>query len=344
MLGRDHRLQHRSLRQQVQGHTGEPDALAGQVGPDRVGTAAGGVAGGEGEVGDGGHHADPLGQLRRVRDGQRHPGDHELALGAGQPSRHRRRAGQEQPGDVRRADPEDETQAQRAGALGRQGRVGAQQQQPEPLVGEQPARVGEHRVGALLHLGVHDQQPVPAHGDRLCSEPVDDPPPGCGQQPRRRVDRDAVRGPAAGGRLEGVCEGVLGQVETAVLRDEQGQHPAPLLTPDLLDGRCAHAAVTSGRRPASPRRCSCPRPAASRSRTRAGAGRTGPSACRGRVPRPGRTRPAARWSPNGPSVTSRLPSVSWRSVVAFTMLVRASPPYTSARARAASSKALCAAW
>ena len=40
---------------------------------------------------------------------------------------------------------------------------------------------------------------------------------------------DAVARPGARGRLEGVGEPVLGEVEASVLRDEQGQQASPLV-------------------------------------------------------------------------------------------------------------------
>ena len=50
----------------------------------------------------------------------------------------------------------------------------------------------------------------------------------------------AVAWPGPGRGLEGVAEAVLGEVEAAVLRDEQGQQPAPLVAQGVLEG-CGHA-------------------------------------------------------------------------------------------------------
>jgi hypothetical protein len=86
--------------------------------------------------------------------------------------------------------------------------------------------------GALRLLGqvcFDSQQRELAVGDRLGSEPVGDAAPRRDQQPGGRVGRYAVARPGARRRLEGVGEPILGQVEAAVPRDEQGQQAAPVV-------------------------------------------------------------------------------------------------------------------
>jgi len=65
--------------------------------------------------------------------------------------------------------------------------------------------------------------------------PVEDPPSRRGQQPRGRVVRWAGRWPAPRRGLDGVAEGVLNEVEPAVLRKQQRRQPPPLLAHDHLE-------------------------------------------------------------------------------------------------------------
>ena len=66
-------------------------------------------------------------------------------------------------------------------------------------------------------------------GDGLGPQPVDDPAPGRGHEPGGRAVGDAVARPRAGGRLDGIREGVLDEVEPSELREEEGDQPPPLL-------------------------------------------------------------------------------------------------------------------
>jgi hypothetical protein len=118
--------------------------------------------------------------------------------------------------------------------------MGAEQDEAKPLVHHLLAGVGHRALGLLGELGLDGEQrqrPGP-HG--LGAQPVDDATPGGGQQPGGRVGRVAVAGPGPGRGLEGVAEAVLGEIEAAVLRDEQGQQPAPLVAQGVLEG-CGHA-------------------------------------------------------------------------------------------------------
>ncbi len=87
----------------------------------------------------------------------------------------------------------------------------------------------------LLQVGLDGEQRQPAGRHRLGPQPVEDPAPGGGQQPGRRVARYAVARPGARRRLERVAETVLGEVEATELRDQQGQQAAPLVAPQLLE-------------------------------------------------------------------------------------------------------------
>ena len=119
--------------------------------------------------------------------------------------------------------------------LGCERRVRAQQHQPEPLVVQRLARVGHDRACLLGECRVDLEQRLLAARDRLGAQPVVDPPARGRQQPRGRVAGRAVARPGLGGRGERVAEPVLGEVETTELGDEQGQQPAPLVVPDVLE-------------------------------------------------------------------------------------------------------------
>ena len=158
---------------------------------------------------------------------------------AGQPRGHRRGGHQEQPRDVlggARPSPAAATAPPRTPARAPGARTGA------PAAGARrtpsPCRlpgVGHHALGLLGELGLDGEHGQLAGGDRLGAEPVEDAVAGGGQQPGGGVGGRAVGRPGTGGGLEGVAEAVLGQVEAAVPGDEQGQQPAPLVAPDVLD-------------------------------------------------------------------------------------------------------------
>ena len=138
---------------------------------------------------------------------------------------------QEEPGDVGGRDAEHQPQGERGGRLRREGGVRAEQDQPQPLVVHHLAGIGHDALRLLGQVGLDRQQRQLACGHRLRAQPVEDASPGRGEQPGGWVGRDAVARPGAGGRLEGVGQAVLGQVEAPVLGDEQGQQPAPLVAP-----------------------------------------------------------------------------------------------------------------
>ena len=173
--------------------------------------------------------ADPLLEGGAVRDLEPLVG--QALARPGQPGGHGRRADQEQPGDVRRRDAEHQPQGERRRRLGSQRRVRAQQHQPQPRVAHHLAGIGHDALCLLLEVGLDGEQRQLAGRHRLGAQPVEDPAPGRGQQPGRRVGRYAVARPGPSGRLEGVAEPVLGEVEAPVLRDEQGQQAAPLVAP-----------------------------------------------------------------------------------------------------------------
>ena len=94
--------------------------------------------------------------------------------------------------------------------------------------------------GRLLGLLVEAHQlgqPLRAVGDRaVAAQAVDRPPPGGRGDPCARVGRHAVAPPGGHGRLEGVLDRVLGELEVADLADQRGQHDRPLLAERVRDG------------------------------------------------------------------------------------------------------------
>jgi hypothetical protein len=100
----------------------------------------------------------------------------------------------------------------------------------EPLVGEDRRIVHGvlHRFGHLEQAGLGGQRAVAA-------DPVDRPVAGRRDQPRGRVGRRAVAGPALRGDRERLLRGFLGEVEVAEEADEGSEDAAPLLAEGLLE-------------------------------------------------------------------------------------------------------------
>lgn len=283
-------------RQDGTEHPHEPHRLARRAGAEHVGSAPGGVAGGEREVGDVADDTRALRQPGRVGEGERRPG--QLLAGAGEPRGHRRSRDQEEPSDVLGPYAEDEPQRQCGGRLGRQPGVGAEQHQPQPFVGEHLASVRHHPLGLLGGVRVDDEQRQLRGVRRLRPQPVEDLAAGGGQQPRGRVVRDAVGRPAPGRGLERVGQPVLGEVEPSEPGDEQGQEPAPLVTvePAQRLGGARHPSASrqpavrrAARRPGARRRwCRC-RPGRRRPRAGRRGRRSARSSSRPPARRPRRT-------------------------------------------------------
>jgi len=122
--------------------------------------------------------------------------------------------------------------------LGRQGRVAAGEDQPQPVVGD-----GVHLV--VLPAGRLQQgQGSPALGQpALAAEPVDGLVAGGGDDPGPGPVGDARARPTLDGDQEGLLDRLLGQVEVAEDTDEGG-HGLPGLLPehplDQRTGLCGH--------------------------------------------------------------------------------------------------------
>ncbi len=95
----------------------------------------------------------------------------------------------------------------------------------------------------------------------LAADTVDCPVACRHEQPRSRVRRHAVGGPALGGDRECVLGGFLGKIEIAEEADQRREHAAPLLAEDAVQqGYCSTTGRTSI---APPSRAAGIRPASS---------------------------------------------------------------------------------
>ena len=216
------------LGPQGEGDPHEPDRLAGQVGPQEVGAGARCVAGGEREVGDLRDDLEPFGQHRGVGHAEGDAGGDDLALPPRDPRGHRRNRHEEEPRDVVGGHTDDEAQGERTRHLGRERRVAAHEDEAQHVVVDEVAGVGHGSSSVGDGLRVDDEQGLLAQRDGLGPQPVDDPAPSGRHEPGGRALGGPVARPCAGGRLHGIREGVLDEVEPSELREEEGDEPPPL--------------------------------------------------------------------------------------------------------------------
>ena len=107
--------------------------------------------------------------------------------------------------------------------------MAAHQHQAQQVVLDEAARVGHDPTSGRGPFRLEHDKWFPAQGHRLGPQPVEHPAARRGEQPGRRVVGGAVRRPAARGRLHGIPQRVLDEVEAAELREEQGDQAAPLI-------------------------------------------------------------------------------------------------------------------
>jgi hypothetical protein len=206
--------------------------LGAQLPPDQGVPGAGGIALVEDQVEDGQHRAEPL----RQQVVGRHPvgdgGVADLALGPDQPLGHGRLREHEGVGDLGRGQPPEGAEGQGDPGLGRQGRVAAGEDQPQPVVGD-----GVH-LGVLAAGRLEQGQGGPALGQpALAAEPVDGLVAGGGDDPGPGPVGDARGRPALDGDQKGLLDRVLGEIEVAEDADEGGHGLPGLLPEHPLDQR-----------------------------------------------------------------------------------------------------------
>ena len=113
---------------------GQPDGLAGQVGPSQVGTAAAGVALVEQQVEDVQHRPQPLVPLSGGREAERLVRSLDPGLGPADPLRHRRLGDQERRRDLAGGEAADRPQGEGDGRRRREGGVAAHEHEDQRVV------------------------------------------------------------------------------------------------------------------------------------------------------------------------------------------------------------------
>ncbi|OIJ90076.1 hypothetical protein BIV25_32790 [Streptomyces sp. MUSC 14] len=210
---------------------GQPDRLAGEVGADQLGARGSGVALVEDQVEHVQHDPQPLLALRALGQGERAAGGTDALLGPADPGRHRGLRHQERARDLGRGQAAHRAQRQR-GLGGRgQGRMTAQEQQDERVVGVRHVRGG--RLGG--------QRRLPLAARVVAAQLVDEPPGRDRRQPAARVVRHSLGRPLHGGGEDGLLYGVLAALEPAVAAHQRAEDPRGEVTEQVLDGRCCHA-------------------------------------------------------------------------------------------------------
>ena len=113
--------------------------------------------------------------------------------------------------------------------------MGAHEEQAKEVVLDQAAGIGHHRLPVLPQLGLGHEQRRLAVRDGLRTKTVDEAAPRRGEQPRGRTVRWPVLRPASARGFHRVAESVLHEVESAVLREEEGRESSPLLAHGSLE-------------------------------------------------------------------------------------------------------------
>ncbi len=193
--------------------------------------------------------AEALGQLRGVGHPVRDPRVADLALRAHQPLGHRRFGHEERPRDLGGVEAADGAEGERDPRLDRQRRVGAGEDEPQPVV---PLGLGRRQLGGVVRRAaarelVH-RHPIPdladldaptaQHVERAALRDRREPGPGRA--------RHALGRPVARRALERVGGGVLGHVPVAGRADEGRDDARPLLAVRGGDGLGGRAGVRLG--------------------------------------------------------------------------------------------------
>ena len=231
----------RLVGQQLRHDPRHPDRLGAQLAADER------VAGGrvialiEHQVQHAQHGLQALGEAVRGRNLVRDAGLADLALRPDEALGERRLGHEEGASDLGRREPAERAQGQGDRGLGRERRVAAGEDQPELVVrdrGHLVLRGGEqHRLpaGRLERLVTGDRRGLVRESARA-PRPVDGTVAGRRRDPRARVGRDAVRGPALERDDVRVRDRLLGEVEVAEDPDQRRDRPPVLLAEGTGDG------------------------------------------------------------------------------------------------------------
>jgi hypothetical protein len=227
-----HQAAHLALvRHQREQHAAQADRLLAQLAADHgVGTRRE-VALVEDQVEDGEHGAQPVGQLvvGRHREGDTGPSD--LALGPHETLLHGAFAGQEGAGHLRGREPAEHAQREGHARLGRERRVAAGEEQPQPVVRQRA--VGQVVVGLSRHQQLELLQLLLVAA--LPAQAVDRAVAGGAHDPGAGVVRQPVARPALERHHEGLLDRLLGEVEVGEDAD-QGRHRPSRLAPEQAVG------------------------------------------------------------------------------------------------------------
>ena len=162
----------------------------------------------------------------------------EFALGPYDPLRHRRLGYHEGLGDLTGLEAAEKPQDERDLGVGAQVGVGAQEHEPELIVGDDIDEVVEFRIVVRVH-GV-DVEPMgiasPLAAGGFAPEAVDGPVAGGRGDPAARVGWDPRPGPLVGGNGECFRHRVLGEVDVAQDADEGGGAASDFAAEDLIEG------------------------------------------------------------------------------------------------------------
>ena len=168
----------------------------------------------------------------------------QLAFRADQTLRKRRLRHEERPCDLRSLEPTEEPKGEGHLRIGVQRRMAAEEEEPQPIVGQGIGQVVDVAPESLVHVsgicGVQRRSgTVAGVAGGLTTEAVDGPVPRSGGDPAARVRRHTLHRPLLGGHREGLRHRVLGQVDVAEDADQAGG-AAPGLAAEGVDELVVH--------------------------------------------------------------------------------------------------------
>ncbi len=209
----------------------EANRLEAQVFPREVIAAARDVTLVVDQVDHREHGTEAVRQLGVVRDAVWNVGGTDLVLCPDETLRHRRLWHQKRTRDLGGPQTSEQPQRQRDLRAGRQSRVAAGEDQPQPVVAH-GTDLGLVVRGARVEQRGLD---VAVVARRLAPEAVDRAVAGRGHDPAARIRRDAGRGPAPRGDDECVLDRLFGDVDVAEEANQGRDDTAVLLAEDMLD-------------------------------------------------------------------------------------------------------------
>jgi hypothetical protein len=200
-----------------------------------------------------------LGQRLVGRHPERDPRGPDLRLGAYQALRHGRLRDEEGVGDLGRRQAAHHPQRQRHLHVGRERRMTAREDEPQPLVGHARGH-GLLAVGLVI-LGEAQRRQrrelrLVVAARALVAEPIDGPVARHRDDPCQRVARDARVRPALQRRGERVLHGLFGEVPVADGADQRRDRPPKMFAEQAVDGaRCRLLVQDAAPSSEAPARC-----------------------------------------------------------------------------------------